>query len=428
MKVAIAGYGMEGKANLQYWQQQGHEVVILDEKPLSETPRGITVITGPEAFADLAQYDLVVRTASLPPARLMSAKKIWSSTNEFFLQCPASIVGVTGTKGKGTTSSLIASILKAAGYRVHLVGNIGVPALQLLPDIKPDDIVVFEMSSFQLWDLERSPQVAVVLMIEPDHQDVHANFKEYTGAKAHIVLHQKASDIVVYNERNTHSSEIGYASHGIPLPYPDHEYAHVTADNFWFGEQKVCSTSTMKLRGKHNQENVCAAINAVWNLVEGDKKVIRRGIANFTGLAHRLKLVATKDGVAYYDDNYSSAPGATVAALRAFDEPEVLILGGYDKKSSFDELATAVAGQPNIKQLVLMGQTRHALAKAFDTQGLRGRYVVSDDTTLEPIVRLASSFTQPGDVLVMSPACASFDMFENFTDRGNQFIRIVEEL
>jgi UDP-N-acetylmuramoylalanine--D-glutamate ligase len=428
MKVAIAGYGLEGKANQKYWQDLGHETVILDERVLHDTPEGIEVVTGKDVFDYLEPYDMVVRTASLPPVRLMSAKKVWSSTNEFFEKCPAPIIGVTGTKGKGTTSSLIAEILRAQKHTVHLIGNIGVPPLSVLPKIKPSHLVVFEMSSFQLWDLERSPHVAVILMIEVDHQNVHATFQEYTGAKGHIVLHQTPQDVVVYNERNEHSSAIGYASPGKQYPYPDTDFAHVENDAFWFGEQFICSTSSLKLPGKHNIENACAAINATWDLVKGDTSVIEKGLGIFDGLPHRLKLIAEKNGVRYYDDNYSSAPGATIAAIRSFTEPEVLIIGGYDKKITFDELAEAVALQANVKKIVLIGQTRHILAKALDAKGLREKYVVSDETTLRPIVELANSFTASGDVLIMSPACASFDMFTNFTERGEQFIEVVEGL
>ena len=429
MTIAIAGYGIEGKASAEYWRKAGHDVTILDEKPVAFAPENVTVISRPNVFDDLGDYDMVVRTASLRPDRLGSAKKVWSATNEFFAECPAKIIGVTGTKGKGTTVSFIASILRAAGKKVHVVGNIGTPALEILPNIQPDDIVVFEMSSFQLWDLERSPASAVVLMIEPDHLDVHVDMAEYVAAKARIVSSQTADNQVIYHPANEISAQIAAQSAGQKIRYsrPEDGGAYVKENTFFVQSDAIGSVSTLQVVGQHNIENACAAISAAW-LYTQDVAAIARGLHDFTGLPHRLKLVREQGGVRYYDDNYSSAPGAAMAAMRAFTEPEVLIMGGYDKKIDFMGLAQAIAAQPNIKHIILIGQTRHSLASALDTVGKADWYEISDETTLAPIVARARDIAVPGDVVIMSPACASFDMFANFSDRGDQFIRLVEGL
>ncbi len=431
MNVAVAGYGMEGKTSLLYWQQKGTSVTILDEKDVTDIPAGVNTVMGEGAFEDLDRYDMVIRTASLRPDKLSSARKIWSATNEFFVQCPAPIIGVTGTKGKGTTSSLITSILRAAGKTVHLVGNIGVSALEVLPTIQSTDVVVFEMSSFQLWDLEKSPHIAVVLMIEPDHLDIHASMDEYVGAKANVTAFQTSGDTVVYHPSNELSRRIAMGGEGRKIRYnvPEDGGVYVDSNTFFVHGEQICGTDILQIPGTHNVENACAAMSAVLaydNMFPLD--AMRAGLASFSGLPHRLKLIRELNDVRYYDDNYSSAPGAAIAAVRSFREPEVLILGGYDKGVEFTELAAAIQAQSNIKQIHLIGQTRTKLAAALDSVGCTELYELHSETTLEPIVRRAHALAEPGDVVIMSPACASFDMFKNFSDRGDQFIQLVEGL
>ena len=431
MNVAIAGYGIEGKANVAYWQQKGDQVTILDEKELSDVPQGVTVVTGKAAFDNLGEYDMVIRTASLRPDRLVSARKAWSSTNEFFAVCPAPIIGVTGTKGKGTTASLITSILRSAGTTVHLVGNIGIAALDVLPTIQPTDVVVFEMSSFQLWDLEKSPQVAVVLMVEPDHLDVHTDMNDYLDAKSQIAAAQDVVDVVVYHSTNELSRRIAMHGEGKKVRYgvADDGGVYVESNTFCVQTQRICSTDVLQIPGAHNVENVCAAITAALAYDPSlSFEAITSGLKGFTGLPHRLKFIRELDGVQYYDDNYSSAPGAATAAIRSFTQPEVLIMGGHDKGIEFGELAIAIKGQTNIKRIILIGQTQQKIAAALDTHGLQGAYEMSSETELAPIVKRAHELAEPGDVVIMSPGCASFDMFKNFSDRGDQFIQLVEGL
>lgn len=431
MKIAIAGYGMEGRASCCYYATQGgHEITILDERPVVGAPKGVRVVTGLQAYDNLGVYDMVVRAPGLSPRKLASARKIWSATNEFFARCPAPIIGVTGTKGKGTTSSFIASILRAAGKTVHLVGNIGVPALQILPSITADDVVVYEMSSFQLWDLERSPHIAVVLMIEADHLDVHTDFAEYVAAKAHICQAQQAGDVCVYHPGNVHTAQITQTSDGRHIRYaiPHDGGVYVKDDAFYAGEVRLCDTKHVRLPGAHNLENACAAITAVRALCEVTSAQIATGLQMFDGLPHRLKFVANKQGVAFYDDSIATTPGSAIAALRAFHEPKILILGGSYKGADFTPLMEEIA-QHKVRHIVLIGEESKRLASLLQTLPQPLPFtVLGPRVTMQEIVAAAAQQAHSGDTVILSPACASFGMFKDYTDRGEQFVAAVEAL
>jgi UDP-N-acetylmuramoylalanine--D-glutamate ligase len=411
MKIAIAGYGVEGKANFSYWNRPENDITIVDEREsLDDLPDNAKTLLGPGSFEQLQGFDLVVRTAGLAPYKIKTDGKIWSSTNEFFAKCPVPIIGVTGTKGKGTTCSLIASILRAAGKTVHLVGNIGVPALEELSKIQANDVIVFEMSSFQLWDIDKSPHIAVVLMIEPDHLNVHMDFEDYVNAKARIVSYQTSNDVVIYNQNNPYARDIAEKSVARKIVYP-----------FAITE----FADSLKLPGKHNQENASAAIAAAREFGVSDDE-IRQGLVTFEGLPHRLEKVRELDGVTYYNDSFSSAPSATVAAIRSFDAPEIVIIGGVDKGANFEELSKVLKESSQVKTVILIGAIRSKLAEQFSSSS--AKILISDARTMPEIVAEAHARTEPGDVVLLSPACSSFDMFKNFYDRGDQFRDVVNAL
>ncbi|MCL2038128.1 UDP-N-acetylmuramoyl-L-alanine--D-glutamate ligase [Candidatus Saccharibacteria bacterium] len=421
MKIAIAGFGLEGKSNLKYFRHKfpKAEFVVFDEREkLEDVPVGVETVLGEDAFAQINGFDLVLRTAGLVLRKIPSDnKKIWSATNEFFAECPAQIIGVTGTKGKGTTSTMITEILRAHiadfGPRVHIVGNIGTPALEMLSDIHEGDYVVYELSSFQLWDVEMSPQTAVVLRIEPDHLDVHEDFADYVAAKGNIARWQSVDDAVIFFDQNDYSREIAELSQGHKIPYPD-------------GIE--LRENILRVQGAHNVENAKAAIAATRAAVpEISETAIEKGLHDFRGLPHRLEFVREVDGVKYYDDNYSSAPGATIAALRAFDVPEILILGGIDKGANYDKLITELHAA-KIKKIILVGKVREKLAAILHDAEITADIEILNDPSMREIVAAARESANPGDVIIMSPAHASFDMFKNFTDRGQQFRAEVEKL
>ncbi len=427
MNVAIAGYGIEGEANYRYWRDKGAQVTIVDEspKPARPLPDGAEFVHGERIFKQLHDFDLVVRTASLPPHHIKTEGRVWSSTNEFFAECPAPIIGVTGTKGKGTTCSLVASILQEAGWNVHLVGNIGIPALSVLPNITPEDVVVYELSSFQLWDLHKSPHVAVVLMIEPDHLDVHADFEDYVRAKMNIRRNQKANDVCFYHPSNPWSEKIAKSSVlGDAERYDARDENGVYAEigNFYVHGDYICATDELQLPGKFNIENACAAISAA-RVFTVDTNAIARGIRAFTGLPHRLKLVREVNGVKYYDDSIATTPGSAIAALKSFSEPKVIILGGSAKGATYDEVVD-VCKKTDTK-VIAIGETGKQIAKLCREQGVE---VHEPEASMTHIVAKAYAVAKPGSVVLLSPASASFDMFRGYVDRGEQFISMVELL
>lgn len=426
MRIAIAGYGIEGRANYDYWNTPDNELVIVDERevPADELPLDANTMTGEGVFEKLEGFDMVVRTASLAPRRINTDGKIWSGTNEFFAKCAEQdipVIGVTGTKGKGTTSSLITSILRAAGKTVHLVGNIGQPALEVVSSIQPDDIVVYELSSFQLWDLEVSPTVAVVLMIEPDHLDVHTDFDEYVTAKSQIAVNQLTTDRVVYNATDEYAIRIAQLSPGQRLPYPSDYTAHVRGDYFYYGDAELCAIDQLQLVGEHNIQNACAAITAAWSWAQ-DGAIIAEGLRGFDGLPHRLKFVREVNGVRYYDDSIATTPGSAIAALQSFAEPKVIILGGSDKGADYTEVIELCKATG--ARVVTLGQTGEVIAT------LCRQYDVSYESadSMHDAVHRARQSASQGGVVILSPASASFGMFKNYVDRGEQFIAAVNEL
>ena len=430
MRVAIAGYGIEGEANYKYWLDRGDDVTIVDEKttPDRPLPQKALRYLGPEVFQRLAGFDLVVRTAGLNPGRIKTDGKIWSATNEFFEKCPAPIIGVTGTKGKGTTCSFIASILRAAGKTVHLVGNIGTPALAQLPHINADDVVVYELSSFQLWDLRRSPHTAVILMIEPDHLNVHLDMADYVKAKSHIRAYQDADDTCWYHPKNQYALEIARATHdGRAAPYNTPGVmgsVYIQNGSFWVDEREICTTDAVVIPGEHNLENACAAISASLSYMH-DCSHIEAGLRSFTGLPHRLKFVREIMGVRFYDDSIATTPGSAIAAMASFAQPKILLLGGQSKGAEYGEVVD-VAARLGVK-IVAFGEGAAHIDELCDVANV-ACVALKKTATMYEIVQAADRLANPGDVVILSPAGASFDMYRNYAERGDAFIAAVDRL
>ena len=440
MKIAILGYGMEGHSNYKYYRNKypDAEITIFDTKDeLTDAPAGAKVVLGDDAFSKISGFDLILRSPSIPPRDIAQTDHHWSATREFMRQCPAPIIGVTGSKGKGTTCSFIYEILKAhfvdqPDRHIHLMGNIGVPALDVLPKVREDDVVVFEMSSFQLWDCTQSPSIAVITMIEPDHLNVHEDYQEYVNAKLNILYYQHDGNTAVYNQEEADPELAELIGHIITttqaddMPYPYRVGAHFDEENLYMGEEVVCPTADIKLPGRHNLLNACAAIAATWEITGHDVAAMAKGLAATEGLPHRLKFVREVNGTRFYDDSIATTPGSAIAAIKAFTEPKVLILGGSDKGADYHELGKVIDGG-NVRAVLAIGANRAKVAEQI-TAETDTPVVQISSTSMDEIVDTAYDLANPGDVVIMSPAAASFDMFTSYVDRGQHFVDAVNKL
>lgn len=442
MKVAIVGYGREGKASAEYWRAQGGDVTVCDidsDHRLEGTiPEVFKHRLGADSYLrDLHEFDVIVRTAGMHPSVILDANaehpeiinRITTNLNEFLRVCPSrNLIGVTGTKGKGTTSTIATKILQASGKAVHLVGNIGVAALGLLPEVTAEDVVVIEFSSFQLFDIKKSVPTAVCLTVSPEHLNWHSDVEDYMNAKANLFRLQTKEDRAIYNSRSGTSTDIVSKSPGHKTAYEvppvgqeasKNDGAYVQNETIYYRETTIIEVDQVAIPGRHNLENICAAITAVWPLIDGDLDAIRQVLTTFTGLEEHLELIREVNGVKYYNDTYATAPDAAIAAMNAFQEAKVMILGGIDKQVPLEGLVDAVIAS-NVRGVVLIDDLADQLAGLFSDRHYKN--AILGGPHMSGIVEKAHAFTRPGDVVLLSPGCAgNGGMFVDKLDRGHQF-------
>ena len=442
-RVAVIVIGVSNTTLIRMLLRAGIHVTACDKSSREDLggvaeeleSLGARLKLGEDYLSGLTQ-DVVFRTPGLRPdvpaleaARARGAE-ITSEMEVFFRVCPCKTIAVTGSDGKTTTTTIIAELLKAAGYNVYVGGNIGKPLLPDAAGMEKEDVAVLELSSFQLMTMSQSPDVAVVTNVTPNHLDVHKSMSEYIAAKENIFTHQTPQGAAVFNQDNDITRGFAAQAAGRSICFSRREElphgVYLKEEAIWFRDRKVLPLSDILIPGVHNVENYMAAIAAVEGMVSDE--VICKVAKTFQGVEHRIELVRTLDGVRYYNDSIASSPTRTIAGLRSFQEKVILIAGGYDKKIPFDELGVEIT--KHVKVLVLTGDTAPKIRAAVEAvdgyTGVDPEILEFDD--FKQAVLTASHVAQPGDVVILSPACASFDRFKNFMIRGEAFKKIIYEL
>lgn len=439
--IVVLGLGVSNRPLVRLLLQYGCTVTGCDKTPYEKLDAevleleklGCALQTG-ESYLENLCADIVFRTPGMhpdnPALRMLrqTGAEVTSEMEVFFELCPCTVLAVTGSDGKTTTTTLICEMLKTAGKTVWLGGNIGTPLLSRLDDMQETDFAVVELSSFQLMDMHRSPHVAVVTNLAPNHLDVHKDMQEYVDAKKNIFRYQSREDILVLNADNAITA--GFAGNGVTRFFSREgkleKGIYLDGTVICRDGIPVLDTNEIVIPGVHNVENYMAAIAAVEGLV--DDGIIRRVAREFGGVEHRIELVRTKDGVKYYNDSIASSPSRTIAGLNSFPNKVLLIAGGYDKHIPYDVLGPVIC--THVKKLYLNGATAGQIRQAVEQapEYAPGNPEIFDCGDLTSAVYRAAADAKPGDVVLMSPAAAAFDQFQNFMVRGEYFKKLIGEL
>lgn len=445
-KIAIIGLGVSNIPLIDYMYNKKAKVTVFDDREKEKIPQEIIdkiekyefdYSFGKENLSKLKNFDIIFRSPScLPTKPELEAEKqrgalVTTEIEMLMKMCPAKIIGVTGSDGKTTTTSIINAILQKAGYKTYLGGNIGTPLFTKLNEIRPEDIVVLELSSFQLMGMTISPNIGVITNITPNHLNIHKDYEEYIEAKKNIFKFQNENDIVILNYDNeiTRNASKEANSKVIFFSYKEKLENGFIVDNKTIKEcedgirKHILDCDEIILRGEHNYENVATAIAATKTLV--NPEISAEAIKEFKPVEHRIEFVREVDGVKWYNDSVSSSPTRTIAGLNSFDEEIVLIAGGYDKNLDYTPIAKPILEK--VKTLILLGQTSGKIFEAVKEEAEKqGKKIdIYMCNTLEETVNIAKKQAKPKQVVLFSPASASFDMFKNFADRGEQFKKIV---
>ena len=441
--ITVIGIGISNLPLIKYLVSLGANVTACDRRSAEDLGENYTELEKlgvkfnlGDGYLNNLSGDMIFKTPGMryDVPELLKAKEngsiVTSEMEVFFEVCPSHIIAVTGSDGKTTTTTLIHKMMTDAGYKTWLGGNIGNPLLTDTEKMKENDWVILELSSFQLHTMRKSPEIAVITNISPNHLDMHKDYKEYIDAKKNIMLYQNEGDTLIVNADNQVTADIGKSANGAVKYFSRNGMADVYLDGNIIkrGIVEILNIKDIKIPGMHNVENYMAAIAAVSGLVSKD--VIVNVAKTFGVVEHRIELVRTLDGVKYYNSSIDSSPNRTINTLRVFPNKVIMIAGGKDKGIPYDEIGPALA--EHVKVLILIGATSDKIQEALDAEinktGNGKDIEVIRATSYENAVNTARSKAHDGDVVLLSPASTSFDMFRNFEERGNLFKKIVNEL
>ncbi len=448
-KIAIIGLGVSNIPLLSYLHDLGAKITVFDNRTIDNIDKNIMdIITnnniefsfGKNNLSKLNGFDIIFRSPTCRedwPELVKEAKRgaIITSEIEMLMElCPGTIIGVTGSDGKTTTTSLIYEIVKKQGFNCYLGGNIGIPLFTKIQEMKPNDMVILELSSFQLMNIHTSPNIAVITNISPNHLDFHKSYEEYIEAKKNIFKYQNEDGILVLNYDNEITRECAKEAKGKVIFFSrenkldngvilDDDIIKVCDNKL---RKHILNTKDLLLRGKHNYENVCTAIAATLEIASTEKQI--EAVTQFKGVKHRLEFVKEINGVKWYNDSIGTSPTRTIAGLKSFNEKIVLIAGGYDKHLDYTPIAKPILD--NVSVLILMGQTSKKIKESVENEMKveQKRIEIYECDTLQETVNTAKKVAKKGEVVLFSPASASFDMYKNFEERGDKFKSIVNSL
>ena len=428
-RIAIIGLGVSNLPLLDYLYNLDCDVTIFSDNKIDMDLSKYNYKAYENGLVNLIGYDIIFRSPGCLPTRDEIQKEIdrgayvTTEVEEVIKLTPSKVIGITGSDGKTTTTTLIDLILKSSGYKTFLGGNIGTPLFTKIEDMTEKDIVVLELSSFQLMGMDVSPDISIITNITPNHLDKHKDMQEYIDSKCNIYKHKDG--ILVLNKDNeitkniTSDREIRYFSRETKTNafYTDGEY-------IYHNDKIIIDTKDLHIRGIHNFENICAALSATYDIIDINKSIDT--IKQFSGVEHRLEFVREINNVKWYNDSVSSSPTRTIAGLNSYEEDIVLIAGGYDKNLDYTPLAKPIL--EHVTKLILFGKTKEKIYNAIMDAKTNENITIYKENTLEDVVDRAYKVATKGEIVLFSPASASFDMFKNFADRGIKFKKLVQEL